>query len=138
MAKKYKKHRRNNRQPGEVNKNIMEYMNVILPDKRSTEYTYREVSAIATAIKEEWYQRESRSEGINIRARSGKAEINERIVSIANGILQGGSLTVKDVEHYKKSRLYEYEERTGKSPWRFKDYLIRYGYDPDTARSTDE
>jgi hypothetical protein len=91
-----------------VIKNICNYMNGM---SRTREYDIYEVSMIRRAVRAEYLQRKVKKHKINSKSEEGKKAINEAIAVIANAYLKKDQVTVKDVELFKKCKLYEYESR---------------------------
>lgn len=109
--------------------NILSYMN----NFGNRQYTKYELTAIAYSISLEYYDRKEKGLIINTRTKLGKKEINERIVKFANSRLNSNNIKVSDVELYKKCRAIEYEDRTGRCMWGFKEKRKQLGYDPETG-----
>ncbi|AIY85205.1 hypothetical protein U729_3100 (plasmid) [Clostridium baratii str. Sullivan] len=114
---------------GKVTENIREYMNSM--SKRN--FSYLQVSAIANAIKEEYYDRKKLGIIIKTKTKEGREELNKRAADIANRKLNIKNITKDDVRLYKKCLAEEYTNRTGKCAWGFKELRSRLGYDPETA-----
>lgn len=108
--------------------NIAEYMDA-LGDRH---YTVYEVSAIRAAIKKEFYERRAQGITINGRIKSGRLQINERVAAIIKRDY-GFDLSNSDLQLYKKCFLSEYQDRTGRCGWGFKELRQRLGYDPETG-----
>lgn len=120
---------------GNVTTNVLEYMNGM----SKKQYVYSQVSAIANAITDEFYDRKAIGLIINGRTENGKKEIRTRVAAIANkklikkGLLDEANINSYDVWLYKKCYAEEYTDRTGKCAWGYKELRQRWGFDPDTA-----
>ena len=120
---------------GNVTTNVLEYMNGM----SKKQYVYSQVSAIANAITDEFYDRKAKGLIINGRTKRGKEEISTRVAAIANkklikkGLLDKANIDSYDVWLYKKCYAEEYTNRTGKCAWGYKELRQRWGFDPDTA-----
>lgn len=113
---------------GTVTENILAYMNSM--GKKT--FTYIQVSKIAEAITQEYFERKAEGSSINVKSRKGKRQLNERIAAIANQGLNN-LVTAEDVHLYKVCRAEEYSNRTGRCAFGFKDTRKRLGYDPETG-----
>ncbi|MCH4200649.1 MAG: hypothetical protein LKF87_14595 [Clostridium tyrobutyricum] len=112
-----------------ITQNIMDYMNSM----GRKQFTYIEVSCIASSIKREYCDRKKKDIKINTKIKSGREELNRRIANIVNSRLHIKSITPKDVRIYKKCFAEEYAARTCKCAWGFKELRRRLGYDPKTG-----
>lgn len=111
-----------------VNENIADYMN----SRGKKEYTKYQVSAILIAIPIEREDREDKELKIKTRTKQGKEIINSRIADIANKNLNK-KVTSHDVWLCKVCRSDEYQDRTNRCAWGFKDIRKRLGYDENTG-----
>lgn len=91
-----------------VIRNICNYMNSM---SKNRFYDLYEVSMIRRAVRAEYLERKFKKIKINPRDENGKKLINENAAKIANGYLKANKITFKDVELFKKCKLYEYEGR---------------------------
>ena len=107
-------------------KNILEYMNSM--GKR--EYNLNQVTAINSAI---YKEAKTRTEKIRSYTTEGKKYINQRAAKIANEIIGKNEVNEHDIKLFKKCKLDEYSDRTGKCIWGFKESRIKMGYDPITG-----
>lgn len=113
-----------------VRENIMEYMNSI----GHKEYNYLQVSKISNSIKKEYHDRKIKGIKINGKSKEGKLKINERIADMVNNNIPSKyHVSPDDVRLYKKSFALEYQDRTGRCAWGFKDVRKRLGYDTETG-----
>lgn len=125
---------------GNVTTNIMEYMNGM----STKQFVYAQVSAIANAIKDEFYDRKAIGLVINTKSDEGKAQLSARVADIANkklikkGKKDLANIVGHDVWLYKKCYAEEYTDRTGKCAWGFKELRQRWGFDPETALELQE
>lgn len=116
---------------GEVTRNICSYMNIYALGGRN--YKLIEVKIIRESIRKEFILRKSQKLIVNTKTKAGKKQINERICKIANSSFVNLKISLSDVELYKKCRLVEYEERTGKCAYGYPDVRERYGFNPITG-----
>lgn len=119
---------------GQVNNNILEYMNSM----GSKQFTYVQVSNIAAAIRLEHHDRKLSGLKIKTKTEAGKRELNKRVAQIVNKRLGTDAITPDDVRLYKKCWAEEYTNRTGKCAWGFKELRQRLGYDPETGKELKE
>lgn len=117
-----------------VDARVKDYMNAIAKDKT---FTTNQVAVIRTAIIEERKDRIFKKLCVNSRTKAGKKEIDCRAALIANKSLNKDKVTAKDIRLYKKCRIWEYEEGTGKCAWGFSKERVRRGFDPDTGLEID-
>jgi len=128
------------REQGVATNNIREYMNGM----STKQFVYEQVSAIANAIRTEFYDRKAIGLTINTKSEEGKAQLSARIAEIANKTLikkkkdDLADVTQHDVWLYKKCCAEEYTDRTGKCAWGFKELRQRWGFDPNTALELEE
>ena len=115
-----------------VTNNIKEYMNT--HGKR--EYTYAQVSAIQECIRAEYEGRKNAPLYINTKTKEGRKTLNKRIASLVNEKLNSFDITYEDVHLYKKCKAEEYQHRTGRCAYGFKELRERRGYDPETGLET--
>lgn len=113
---------------GQIVKNINEYMNAWA----KKQFTYKQVSCIATSIKFEKRDRELRGVKIKVKTKEGRNELNKRTACIVNKRLGISSISAEDIRLYKRCFASEYSNRTGKCSWGFEDMNKRLGYDPKT------
>lgn len=102
---------------GDVTENIAEYMNSASKDKKYSKYI---VSAIRQSLVLELKDRKKKKIFIQSYSALGKKEINERVAKICNEKYKTHT-TAKDVKLYKESLRAEFEYRTNKSRWGFKN-----------------
>lgn len=114
---------------GQVTINILEYMNAT----SNKQFTYVVVSTIANSIKDEYHDRKLKGLNINGKTKSGKKQINSRVVNIANEKFGKSTITLDDVRLYKRCFTEEYTSRTGKCAWGFKEVRQRLGFDVITG-----
>lgn len=91
-----------------VIKNICEYMNSM--GKRY--YDVYEVSMIRRAVRTEYLERKFKKAKLNAKSEEGKKLVNNSIATIANAYLKASKITAKDVDLFKKCRIFEYESRS--------------------------
>lgn len=116
-------------QQGQVTKNIMEYMNAW----SERPFTYLEVSAIRSAIAEEYRERKARGLVIRVKTRDGRKQLDKRIADIANRNLGAKRIRPHEVRLYKQCFAQEYTDRTGRCAWGFKSVRKRLGFDENTG-----
>lgn len=116
--------------PGQVIKNIVEYMNAHSVNKT---FNYYEISTIRSAVRLEWKNRKETGLDINTRTRSGRGHIDQRVSDIANEIIGRNAISPEDVRLYKKCFSEEYTDRTGRCAWGFKEVRRRLGFDEETG-----
>lgn len=116
---------------GDVTKNICEYMNTYSLAGRV--YRLLEIKIIRESIRTELIIRTRLKLKIRSRTNTGKHEINKRICKIVNESFENIKITPEDVELYKRCRIKELEQRTGKCAWGFPDVRKRYGFNPITG-----
>ena len=109
-------------------KNIVEYMNGM----GSRTYTIYEASAILYGICREYAERKSKGIKINTRTKAGKKALNKRIAEIVKAE-HGYNINHEDVLLFKHCRANEYQDRTGRCAWGFKNVREKLGYDPETG-----
>ncbi|MFT9495917.1 hypothetical protein [Anaerosolibacter sp.] len=115
----------------EIRKRIAEYMSAM---SKTRNYTALDVSLIDYAVTRELEERKIHKLDINSRTVEGKEEINQRIADIANKRTNPKvKYQAKDVWIYKQSRANEYQDRTGRCAWGFKEVRAKFGYDPETG-----
>ncbi|KOF57840.1 MULTISPECIES: hypothetical protein [Clostridium] len=114
---------------GRVTKNILEYMNSM----SIKQFSYIQVSCIASSIKTEYYDRKDKNIKINGKTEDGKKQLNKRIADIVNKKLLNNDITPDDIRLYKRCFAEEYTNRTGKCAWGFTELRQRLGYDPKTG-----
>lgn len=100
-------------------------------------YNKYQVSAIQNAIYKEYTYRKLKSIKIETRTKEGRDLLNKEIANIANSILGGNQLKPYDIWVFKKCRELEYQDRTGKCAWGYKELRKRLGYDPNTGVEID-
>ena len=111
-----------------INDNIRDFMNAF----GKKEYTTYHVCAIESAIRIEAEIRKLDPNYKKIRTKEGRRKINFAAAKICTK--NGFVTTAHDVWLYKRCRAREYEDRTGKCAWGFKDVRKRMGYDPQTGK----
>jgi transcriptional regulator with XRE-family HTH domain len=92
-----------------VIQNICDYMNSM---SRKRYYNVYEVSMIRRAVRAEYLERKFKKVKINSKSEEGKKHINESIAAIANAYMRSSQITSKDVELFKRCKIFEYENRT--------------------------
>lgn len=113
-----------------MKRDILSYMN----SHGKKQYTKYQVSAISTAIPREVKEREEEFIEFSARTPKGRELLNRRVADIANRNLDSNSkVTPHDVWLFKRCRAEEYQDRTGKCAWGFKEVRRRLGYDEDTG-----
>jgi hypothetical protein len=118
----------------DVTTNIAEYMSAL----GGREFCATEVGIIRKAIRTEFSRRRRDHRTIAAKTKIGRAEINRRVADIANFALGIVELSPEDIQLYKKCRLLEYADRTGKCAWGYTELRERTGYDPVTGRELAE
>jgi len=89
---------------------------------------------IRNAIREELELRKSQGIKINGKSPDGRYEIDKRVAELVNTkVPQKYHISAEDVRLYKKCFIDEYQDRTGKCAWGFKDVRKKLGFDPDTG-----
>jgi transcriptional regulator with XRE-family HTH domain len=89
--------------------NICNCMNEV---SRKRTYDIYEVSMIRRAVRAEYLGRKFKKIKITKNDKTAKKKVNENTASIANGYLKADKINYKDVELFKKCKVYEYESRT--------------------------
>ena len=116
-------------------RDVLSYMNA----RGKKQYNKYQLSAISTAIKLEPLEREEQGLCIKSRTKKGKELLNERAAEIANRRLTKNDLvTGYDVWLFKVCNAQEYQDRTGKCAWGFKQVRKRLGYDENTGLELEE
>lgn len=102
-----------------VNKNISDYMSAL----GNRNYLEFDAAIIRNAIAYEYLDRKK----IGLNLNKDKKKINNRIIKL---IFEKYDIrySLNDIILFKKCRLLEYEYRTGKCPFGFKEYKKRMGY----------
>lgn len=115
---------------GQVFENIAYYMSTL----GNKEYSKFEASAIGQSIRTEFEERQ-KDETLkfkSVRSKIGKEKLNNRVAAIVKRDFSI-NVTAQDVLIFKKARPEEYQNRTGRCAWGFKDLRKRLGYDPETG-----
>ena len=112
-------------------RDVVSYMNTF----GEKQYTKLHASLIASAISKEYKDRRKCGEIINTKTKLGREQLNIKIAEIVNNsTLTPNFVTPKDVWIYKKANALEYQDRTGKCMWGFKEKRRAYGYDEITGK----
>ncbi|MEG2289073.1 MAG: hypothetical protein RSA29_04525 [Clostridium sp.] len=110
-------------------RDVLSYMN----SHGRKQYTKYQLSAISTAIKIEPLDRAEEGLVIKTRSKKGREILNQRIADIANKKLYKDKVTAHDVWVFKKCNAEEYQDRTGKCAWGFKEVRKKLGFDEETG-----
>lgn len=114
-------------------KAIADMMNGLCTDRT---FSANEVAIIEQTVRYESLERSARGIRLQTKTREGKELLNNKIAAMINSYLKPRiPLTGPHISLYKKCRLEEYTERTGKCPWGFPEMRKRLGYDPKTGMS---
>jgi RNA-binding protein YhbY len=113
-------------------KAIAELMNGICTNRT---FTGNEIALIEIQIHAEKDEREVAEIKVDTRTKKGKQQLCKRIADKINaeGILNT-PLEGDHIHLYRRCRIDEYTERTGKCAWGFKDICQKFGYDPVTRK----
>lgn len=90
-------------------RNICNCMNEV---SRSRVYDIYEVSMIRRAVRAEYLERKFKKIKVPKNDKAARKKIDENIAAIANGYLKSERINSNDVALFKKSKIYEYEQRS--------------------------
>jgi len=110
-----------------VDAKVAIYMNAHSKDKTFNESI---VTVIRNSIVEERKNRILNRLDVNAHSKKGKEITNHRAALIANKKLSKVNLTATDISLYKKCKILEYENGTGKCVWGIPRVRKNLGYDP--------
>ncbi|GLC32889.1 hypothetical protein [Clostridium omnivorum] len=114
---------------GDVTRRIVEYMN----SESQKVFNKYHICVIRECLTIEYQDRKNKGLIINSKSKKGKQEIYTRVSNIAKEAYKQ-NLDPEDIYLFKKCRLLEYEDRTGKCPWGYEIARKYLGYDKETGK----